>query len=278
MINAVSKTLSGVIQKMRSEYANPIHYYLKLGDQEIFLNDQLGRSITLEFSGQYTCLQCQRSMTKSFQQGYCYPCYRRLLECHMCLLHPERCLAEEGHCSRDDWAHAHCDVPHIVYLANSSDLKIGITRTTQQPTRWIDQGAVSALPLFEVGNRYRAGQVELLFKQLINDKTAWQRMLKNELVTVDLEAKRAELLDQLTMPLKNLRDRLKEPLVPLEVKPYYFDYPVLSYPTKIRSLSLNKQPVITGVIQGMKGQYLYLDHGVINIRQHGGMISRVKID
>lgn len=268
-------SIHGVLRKMRTQHESPIHYYLSLGDQEIFLNDQLGRTITLEFSGQYSCLQCQRSMTKSFQQGNCYPCYRRLLECHMCLLHPERCLVEEGYCSREDWAHAHCDVPHIVYLANSSDLKIGITRFTQQPTRWIDQGAVSALPLFEVSNRYRAGQVEVLFKQVLNDKTAWQRMLKNELVTVDLEAKRAQLLEQLVLPLKALAERLKEPLVPLDVKPHHFDYPVLTYPEKIKSLSLNKQPVITGVIQGMKGQYLYLDHGVINIRQHGGMICHV---
>jgi len=268
-------SIHGVLRKMRTQHKSPIHYYLSLGDQEIFLNDQLGRTITLEFFGQYSCLQCQRSMTKSFQQGYCYPCYRRLLECHLCLLHPERCLVEEGHCSREDWAHAHCDVPHIVYLANSSDLKIGITRSTQQPTRWIDQGAVSALPLFEVSNRYRAGQVELLFKQLINDKTAWQRMLKNELVTVDLEAKRAQLLEQLALPLKTLAERLKEPLVPLDVKPHHFVYPVLMYPEKIKSLSLIKQPMITGVIKGIKGQYLYLDHGVINIRQHGGMICQV---
>jgi hypothetical protein len=42
---------------------------------------------------------------------------------------------------------------------------------------------------------------------------------------------------------------------------------VIKYPTKVVSLNFDKTPVISGVLEGIKGQYLLLDVGVLNIRK-----------
>jgi hypothetical protein len=47
-------------------------------------------------------------------------------------------------------------------------------------------------------------------------------------------------------------------------------YPVEQYPEKVKSLNLDKTPSVEGVLLGIKGQYLLLDSGVINIRKYSG--------
>ena len=128
---------------MTTEWHTPVSYYLSLAEEQIPLNQFIGKKIQLNYLGKIYCIQCGRETKKSFQQGFCFPCYRRLLECNLCIIHPEKCGYYQGTCQPGDWAHAHCIQPHVVYLANTSGLKVGITRETQVPTRWIDQGATT---------------------------------------------------------------------------------------------------------------------------------------
>ena len=58
---------------------------------------------------------------------------------------------------------------HIVYLSMTSGIKAGITRASQVPTRWIDQGATQAQPVFRVNTRYQSGLMEKIFSiRLVN--------------------------------------------------------------------------------------------------------------
>src|SRR3990167_7480403 len=163
------KKVIGHLRKLKSELKTPIHYSIRFDHEEILLNAYLGKTITLVYAGHIYCIQCGRKTNKSFQQGYCFPCLRRLQECHLCIIYPEKCIVESGRCPENDWAHAQCNQPHTIYLANASGLKVGITRDTQVPTRWIDQGAIQALPIFKTKNRYQAGQVEVTLKQFVSD-------------------------------------------------------------------------------------------------------------
>lgn len=266
------KTVSGNLRKMKAELNSPVDYFLIVGDNEISLNAFLQKKIILHFSGVINCIQCDRKIKKSFQQGLCFPCMQRLNECGNCAIFPEKCQVEEGTCPKDDWAHNHCYQKHIVYLANSSGLKVGITRHTQVPTRWIDQGALQALPIFEVSNRYQSGIMEVALKKYVSDRTNWRTMLKNAVVPLNLLQERDRLLSEAGASVQKAMDQFaKEDIAPIEdAKVVEINYPVLEYPEKIVSLSLDKQPEISGILQGIKGQYLILDTGVLNIRKFGG--------
>ena len=262
----------GNLRKLKSEFQSPVDYYLRIGDLEIPLNTWLGQFISFRYTHTIHCIQCQRKTNKSFQQGFCYSCLRKLMECDLCMIFPERCHVQQGTCPTDDWAHAHCHQAHIVYLANASGLKVGITRETQIPTRWIDQGAKQALPIFKVANRYQAGCIEVVLKQFVSDRTNWRAMLGREVVKKDLKAERDVLLKQAESPLNDVFSAFaKKDIVYLEDNIITeLDYPILQYPKKIQSLSLDKTPEVQGKLQGIKGQYLLLDTGVINIRKFGG--------
>src|SRR5262249_50330643 len=153
--------ISGYLGKMLTTLQQPVAYYFHSSHNSFLLNEFLGRQISLQFTGQIQCIQCQRKIKKSFQQDYCYPCLQKLYECNLCLIHPEKCRYPEGQCSVHDWFHAHCGQPHVIYLANSSGLKVGITRSQNIPGRWIDQGATQGLKIAEVQNRYQAGCLEV---------------------------------------------------------------------------------------------------------------------
>ena len=174
---------------------------------------------------------------------------------------PETCHHHLGTCREPDWGLANCFSSHIVYLANSSGVKVGITRKTNTPGRWIDQGAVSALPILEVKTRLDSGKVETALKSYVADKTNWRTMLKNEVEDVDLESKKNTLLDEIPGLINEVQ------AIPLESEVINISYPVLEYPTKIVSLSFDKTPSISGFLQGIKGQYLLLDGGVLNLRK-----------
>lgn len=262
--------LLGILHKMKTELSVPVDYELCLGDRRLHLNTFLNKTISLEVTGNIFCIQCGRKTPKSFQQGFCFPCLRRLQECHLCIIHPERCLVETGSCDPNDWAHRHCHEPHVVYLANASGIKVGITREKNIPSRWIDQGAVQALPLFKTTQRALAGKVEVAFKSYVADKTNWREMLKNHAKYIDLISLRDELLKQARQDLLLLHKQYPGEITPLtqsEVR--RIEYPVLEYPTKITSLSFEKTPHIRGKLLGIKGQYLIFDSGVINVRKYG---------
>lgn len=261
----------GTLSKLKSELQSPVQYGLPLGDEVLALNPLLDQPLRLRYTGRIFCVHCGRKTNKSFDQGYCFPCFRSLAQCDMCIVKPEQCHFAAGTCREPDWGEQFCFRPHVVYLANSSGLKVGITRDTQVPTRWIDQGAVQALPLFQVRTRHHSGLVEITLGKHVSDKTQWQAMLKNQVVELDLKAERDRLLALCRMELDMLQDSLEgsvEPLQEAEVVP--IDYPVLQYPTKVSSFNFDKTPEVGGTLLGIKGQYLIFDSGVINIRKFSG--------
>ncbi|MBS3952890.1 MAG: DUF2797 domain-containing protein [Methylomicrobium sp.] len=262
----------GILKKMKTELAEPVNYQLCLGDQLLNLNDSLGLQVNLRFTGKISCIHCGRSTKKSFSQGYCYPCFISLAQCDMCIMKPETCHYDKGTCREPEWGEAFCYQTHYVYLANSSGIKVGITRQTQIPTRWIDQGAVQALPILKVQSRHISGVAEIALAKFVSDKTSWQKMLKNDSEQVDLIAKRDELIEQcredFTEIIRRFGDQAIEYLP--DQQDIRINYPVLRYPAKVTSFNLDKNPNVSGVLQGIKGQYLLLDTGVINIRKFTG--------
>jgi len=264
--------MQGHLEKMRVILNSKVEYQLPLSDQLIPLNPLIGQFIKLRYTGKITCIHCHRAVKKSFNQGYCYPCFTSLAQCDMCIMKPETCHFAAGTCREPSWGEQFCFQPHIIYLANSSGIKVGITRQTQLPTRWIDQGAVQALPIFKVPSRYVSGLIEIAIGKHVSDKTSWQQMLKNNVQPIDLPAKRDELIKTCAPELNEIRQRFGEQAVELlaEAQPVDIAFPVDHYPTKINSFNLDKNPEVSGVLHGIKGQYLLLDTGVINIRKFTG--------
>ncbi|MRI35275.1 DUF2797 domain-containing protein [Endozoicomonas sp. OPT23] len=248
----------------------PVSYQLLFGDQQVSANDLIGKKIRLEFAGAINCSNCGRKTKKSYSQGYCFPCMKKLPQCDTCIMSPEKCHYHEGTCRDSEWGDKFCMTDHIVYLANSSGLKVGITRATQIPTRWIDQGATQALPFIRVATRQQSGLVETMFKEFVNDKTNWRAMLKGPAETIDLKAAAEDLLQMNKSRIEAFQEQFGLQAIQPIANPELveIDYPVEQYPVKVTSVGFDKLPEIEGVLQGIKGQYLILDTGVINIRKH----------
>ncbi|NCF29586.1 MAG: DUF2797 domain-containing protein [Gammaproteobacteria bacterium] len=265
-------TTVGKLRKMRVEEGDPIQYTLPLGDESVAVNPLLGNTIVVRHTGDIHCVSCGRKTAKSFNQGHCFPCFRRLASCDACIVRPERCHYHLGTCREPEWGQAHCLRPHVVYLANSSGVKVGITRATQVPTRWIDQGAAQALPIARVASRRLSGLMEVAFKEHVSDRTDWRRMLKGEPEAVDLKASRDALFAQCDETLSDLTDEYDQvdPEMIADAESRVFRYPVLEYPAKVTAINLDKNPRAEGTLLGIKGQYLILDTGVLNVRKYGG--------
>jgi hypothetical protein len=192
------------------------------------------------------------------------------------MIHPERCLVETGKCDPTNWAHQQCHQEHVVYLANSSGLKVGITRVKNMPSRWIDQGAAQALPIFHTQNRYQSGLIEVALKAFVADKTNWRAMLKENVAHIDLLAEKKSLLSQAEKNLSPILKKYADEITEMTEKNVLtFDYPIITYPQKITSLSFDKTPLIEGVLLGIKGQYILLDSGLLNIRKFGGYCVQI---
>lgn len=270
--------VTGRLRKMPVQAADPVRYEIAVGDRRILLNDLIGQRVHLGFSGVIRCIHCDRTTRKSFGQGYCYPCFRRLAACDSCIVSPEKCHFHQGTCREPEWGEAHCMVEHVVYLANSSGLKVGITRATQVPTRWIDQGAVAAIPMLRVASRYLAGLVEVACKQYVADRTNWRAMLRGEAPELDLAAEREKLLARIAPDLEQLRRAHGEQAIrPVNEDHVYLNYPVQVWPQRITAHNLDKTPDVEGVLEGIKGQYLILDTGVLNVRKYTGYEVRFRV-
>jgi hypothetical protein len=252
---------TGPIAKMRTRPESPVRYELPIGDAAVPLNGLLGRPIRFRHTGRIFCSNCGNLTKTSFSQGYCFKCMQTLAQCDMCIVKPELCHFHHGTCREPEWGEKHCMIEHTVYLANSSGLKVGITRSHQMRTRWMDQGAIQALPIVRVKNRLDSGKVEIALSRHVADKTNWRAMLQGKNERVDLKAERDKLFADWGAELPG--ERLQE-------EEHAFEYPVLAYPTKLVSLNLDKQPEVAGELQGIKGQYLILSSGVINMRKYGG--------
>ena len=265
----------GNLHKMHAELTSPVTYRLDLGGQQLLLNDWLGKQIRIEYLQHIECIHCGRVTKKSFSQGYCYPCFSSLAQCDMCIVSPEKCHFHLGTCREPDWGMSHCMRPHIIYLSNTSGVKIGITRETQIPTRWIDQGAIQAIPILRVSKRYHAGLVEHAFKEHVADRTNWRNMLKNQVDEVDLYALYESCWPRVKAGLDDelLADVEEIAATDAAIK---LDFPALNYPLKITSFNLDKIPLVEGRLEAIKGQYLLLDNGVINIRKYGGYLVKME--
>ncbi len=262
----------GNLRKMRVELDNPVQYQLPLTEKFFDLNPLIGKTLKLVFTGNIFCVHCNRSIKKSFNQGYCYPCFTALAQCDMCIMKPETCHYDAGTCREPTWGEEFCFQPHFVYLANSSGIKVGITRQTQIPTRWIDQGAIQALPVFKVQSRLISGLVEVILAQHVSDKTSWQKMLKNQVEPVDIKQKRDELLAICESEIAEITQRFGDNAIEFlsDASVVDIDFPVEIYPEKVKSFNFDKAAEVSGVLQGIKGQYLLFDTGVINIRKFSG--------
>lgn len=255
---------SGNIQKMRSEFANPVQYFLSVGETEINMNKLIGSNISLNFTGQINCIVCGKRTKTSFGQGFCYNCLQTAPEASETVMQPELSKAHLGIARDMEWAREHDLIDHFVYLAVSGGLKVGVTRHHQVPTRWIDQGATQAIVLARTPNRHIAGVIEVYLKNFFSDKTNWRAMLQNKTdINIDLLQEKEKALEWL----------------PAELAQYYHNdqniwdihYPVISYPEKISSLSFDNESNISGLLNGIKGQYLLFSEGrVLNIRKHNG--------
>ena len=262
----------GILRKMKSRLEQPVSYKIPLGDNEVPLNPLIARKIKLEYSGNIFCVNCGRKSNKSFNQGYCYPCFQKLAQCDSCIIHPEKCHFDQGTCREPVWGEKYCMQDHIVYLANSSGLKIGITRATQIPTRWIDQGATQALAIIRVRTRLQSGILEIMFKEHVADKTNWREMLKGDAEPLDMLAKSKLLLAKCESEIKELEARFGFFAISVlnGIEPLEINYPVEIYPEKIASFNFDKDPKIEAKLLGIKGQYLIFENGVINLRRFSG--------
>jgi hypothetical protein len=249
---------------MPVELLKKVRYYLDAGDDFIIMNNLIGKLIKIEFI-RYHCLQCGKD-EPVFAQGMCKKCYFESPQTGDWVMKPELSKAHLGIADRDLEFEREVQLqPHIVYLAKTADIKVGVTRKSQVPYRWIDQGADEALPILETPNRYLAGQAEVIIKQYITDKTGWQKMLKG----IQTEK---NLIDTKNLIIKHLPNDLLNYRIDTDnvVK---INYPVNKYPEKIKSINLNKVASFEGKLSGIKGQYLIFDDGkVFNVRNHSGFV------
>lgn len=270
MTQAMNELGRGALSKMTIRLGETAQYAFRLDETEVPVNPLLGKQVRLEFLGAIHCSHCGRKTKKSFAQGYCYPCFTKLAQCDSCIMSPERCHYDAGTCREPSWGEQFCMTDHVVYLANSSGIKVGITRASQIPTRWLDQGASQALPIFRVATRQQSGFVEDLLRTQVADKTNWRALLKGDAVPLNLPAIRDELLASCAEGIEALQQRFGlqaiQPVSNAEV--LEIRYPVEAYPTKVASHDLEKTSVVEGILKGIKGQYLILDTGVINLRKY----------
>ncbi len=261
----------GDLDKMSVAATSPVTYELEVGGQSIDLTPYLGKPVQLKHTGVIHCGYCGVETNKSFQ-GLCYKHFMSLAQADACMMSPEKCHFDKGTCREPEWGERVCMQTHYVYLANASGLKVGITRGGQIPTRWIDQGATQAIAIARVSSRYLSGLLEVLFKQHVSDKTQWQKMLKGDAEELDMAAERDQLFETCSAQLIELQNTHGIQHIQLishsDIET--FSYPVLNYPEKIKSFNFDKDPLVSGVLQGIKGQYLILDTGVINIRRFSG--------
>lgn len=263
-------TTAGNLLKMRTSYLNKdipesldeIQYYMPLSESNIHLNNLIGKPFQMVYEGIINCVVCGKRTKTSFGQGSCYSCFINAPQNSPCIINPELCEAHLGKGRDVEWEQKNHNKEHIVYLAKSSAVKVGVTGDFPL-TRWIDQGASEAIILARTPYRQLAGEIEVLLKDYFTDKTNWQQMLKNQVSNVDLLEQKEDCFNYLPA---DYHDFITE-----DDELYVLNYPVEYYPDKIKSIGFDNTPIIESVLHGIKGQYLYLaDNQVINMRKHSG--------
>jgi len=259
----------GNLLKMRATHNRPVSYSLDNGSFPVLLNQLLGSEVKLEYMNRINCIRCGKTTRTSFGQGYCYPCFLAAPETEDCVLRPELCRAHLGESRDMDYARSHCLIEHCVYLADSGGIKVGVTRHTQVPVRWIDQGATAAVRIARTPDRYTAGSIEVALKPVFSDKTNWRNMLRfrgiNSATLLENKEKAWRYLPEEFQPFYENDDDICE-----------IDYPVIRYPESVTSVSLDKTHAISGMLLAIIGQYLvWADGKCLNIRKHSGYLVRI---
>ncbi|MBA6155894.1 DUF2797 domain-containing protein [Tenacibaculum sp. S7007] len=259
----------GVLKKMVTENLDTVQYYLDMKSDFLNINQLIGKQIEMSFVT-YECLNCHLEK-QIYRQGFCKSCFFETPNAGDWIMRPELSKAHLGIEDRDLAYEQKVQLqPHIVYLANSSNVKVGVTRKQQVPTRWIDQGAHEAIEIVEVPNRYLAGITEVALKEHVADKTNWRKMLKN-----DIEDE----------SLVSWQEKLRA-FIPDEVQEYFIEnnkettinFPVEKYPEKPKSLNIVKEESYTGKLVGVKGQYLIFDDNtVFNVRANEGLVVKISL-
>ncbi len=256
---------------MRARVENgKVLYELPVGEEFLPLNPLLGKKLHLQFTGKINCVHCGKTIRKTYAQGYCYDCFTSLPQTDVGILHPEKDVSYLG-ISRDmEWSERNSLIPHFVYLSFTDKVKVGVTRHTQIPTRWIDQGASQAIILAKTPNRHIAGVIEVYLKQYFADKTSWQQMLtQTQLPMIDLLVEKERAISVLHPELQQY--------VSGDNEITHLKYPIEKVPTTLKSIKLETEKTIKKTLEGIKGQYLLFDDDTaLNIRNHGGYEVAVK--
>ena len=255
--------MEGFLRELDHTVADPIAYHAVFDQGNLPLNALLGQQIELRFLGEKRCIVCNRKVNKLYQGGYCYPCVTTLAQTDLCIVKPHECHFHLGTCRDATYGESHCMIPHYVYLAVSSQAKVGLTRKGREYKRWVDQGAHKAMLFAEVPTRKAAGQLEMMIASFIPDKTQWRHLVVGKTADVDLLALAKEIQEQLPESVR--------PSLLVDQVVHTFHYPVLDQAVpKVRSLDLEKESLHDRFI-GIRGQYMLFDSAVVNIKKHGGM-------
>ena len=253
----------GQISKMVSSLEEPIKYQLPIGKALVNINDLLGVKIHIEYDGEIKCIACNKKIYKTYMQGYCYPCFISLPQTDDCVFKPHLCKAHKGEARDMKWAEKHCLAKTYVYLSLTSNVKVGVTRHSHIPSRWVDQGAHYAIKLAATPNRYLAGMIEIELSKYISDRTKWRQMIQGKYEMINLLDKKNDLLSKIPKEYQQYTIQEND-LVELK-------YPMIHTPEKIKSFNLDKNSEISGILTGIKGQYLIIDNEIVlNIRKYTG--------
>lgn len=264
-------TCEGILEKMAhdaeaaSAQGTALQYQL-LGQN---LNSMLGQEILIQFSGKIFCIHCGRATKKAFGEGACFPCFQKRAACDLCIVKPELCHYAKGTCREPEWGQKNCLIQHVVYLCNTTGLKVGITRGFKKFERWGDQGATCAIEFAHVPERLVAGQLEVALSEHIEDKADWRALITGRQIAVDLlmERQRAQSL---------VPEKFRDFLLPQPAQIYSFKFPVASYPPKALTHNLDKEAQLRGVLDGIRGQYLFVSGKAFNVRKYSGYQVRLE--
>ncbi len=262
--------MKGFLQGLNHNVQEPIYYELTLSDQTQALNPLIGHNFRLEFLGEKKCIACGRKVKKLYQGGYCFPCVTTLAQTDLCIVKPHECHFHLGTCRDETYGQTHCMVQHYVYLAVSSQAKVGLTRKGREFTRWVDQGANQAALFAQVDTRKVAGELEMEIAKNLPDKTNWRHLVQG--ITTDVD-----LLNLAKMTKDNLSPSMQRYVLP-EFTVHTFTYPVMDCVTpKAKSIDLEKM-TIESVLVGIRGQYLLFEQGAVNVKKHAGMLCKVDFE
>ncbi len=256
------------LQKLETSLNETVYYFMESSEGKVCLNEQIGKTLDLEFTGEIYCTHCGRKTKKSYNQGFCFFCSKTAPSADISVVKPELDQSHLG-ISRDmEWAKENNLIDHFVYLANTGNIKVGITRHTQIPTRWIDQGANEAIRIAKVPYRQLSGLIEVKLKKHFADITNWRKMLSGNYSDIPL------LKDSVQKAHRLLKKEFGEYLIDDNITS--IQYPIYSFPAKINSLNLEKKAKYSGVLSGIKGQYLIFEDGMVfNVRKHIGFNVKI---